>query len=47
MHTIQLNGADAVKIAEKIGGTLIMVNTTDDTALISGGDLSKLELSAE
>lgn len=44
MNTIHLNGADAEKIAELIGGTLIMVNETDDTALIAGGDLSKLEV---
>ena len=42
MKTIHLNGADAVKIAEKMGGTLIMVNESADTALISGGDSSKL-----
>ena len=42
MNTIHLNGADAEAIAKLIGGTLIMVNVTDDTAMIAGGDLSKL-----
>lgn len=45
MNTIHLNGADANKIAEIIGGTLIMVNVSDDTAMIVGGDISKLTLS--
>ncbi|MDR6794709.1 hypothetical protein J2X12_004143 [Pseudarthrobacter oxydans] len=44
MNTINLNGADADKVAELIGGTLILVNITDDTAMIAGGDLSKLEV---
>jgi hypothetical protein len=44
MNTIHLNGADADKIAELIGGTLILWNITDDTAMIAGGDLSKLEV---
>lgn len=51
MNTIQLNGADADEVANKIGGTLIMVNITDimvnitdDTAMIAGGDLTKLEV---
>lgn len=43
MHTVHLNGADAQKIADLMGGVLIMHNVTDDTALISGGDPSKLE----
>ena len=43
MNKIHLNGADPDKIAELIGGTLVLHNTTDDIALISGGDLSKLE----
>lgn len=43
MNTVHLNGADPAKIAELIGGTLIMVNTTDDTAMIAGGDVSKLQ----
>lgn len=47
MNTIKLNGADAQKIADLIGGTLIMVNVTDDTAMIAGGDASKLENSEE
>jgi hypothetical protein len=42
MNTIHLNGADADKVAKLIGGTLIIVNTSDDTAMIAGGDLSKL-----
>lgn len=44
MNTIHLNGADANKIAEVIGGTLILWNITDGTAMIAGGDLSKLEI---
>lgn len=40
MNTIKLNGADAEKVAELIGGTLIAIN--GDTAIIAGGDLSKL-----
>lgn len=44
MNTIHLNGADADAIANLIGGTVIMVNITDDTAMIAGGDLSKLEV---
>ncbi len=44
LNQVHLNGADAQKIADLIGGTLIMVNTTDDIATISGGDLSKLEI---
>lgn len=43
MHTVHLNGADAQKIADLMGGVLIMHNVTDDTALISGGDPSKLK----
>ena len=43
MNKIYLNGANAQKIADLIGGTLIMVNETDDTALIVGGDISKLK----
>lgn len=42
MNTVHLNGADAEKIAELMGGTLIMVNESDDTAMIAGGDPSKL-----
>lgn len=41
MNNIKLNGADAQKIADIIGGTLIMVN--GDTAVIAGGDLTKLD----
>ena len=44
MNTINLNGADPKKIATLIGGTLVLVNITDDTAMIAGGDLSKLEV---
>jgi hypothetical protein len=44
MNTIHLNGADAHKVAELIGGVLILWNITDDTAMIAGGDLSKLEV---
>jgi hypothetical protein len=43
MNTIHLNGSDPTKVAELIGGVLIMVNVTDDTAMIAGGDLSKLD----
>ena len=43
MNKIHLNGADPDKIAELIGGTLVLHNTTDDIALISGGDLSILK----
>ncbi|KKR56923.1 MAG: hypothetical protein UT94_C0024G0017 [Candidatus Uhrbacteria bacterium GW2011_GWF2_40_263] len=32
------------KLAELIGGVLIMVDLTNDEAMISGGDLSKLIL---
>ena len=46
MNTIHLNGADAERIAELIGGTLIMVNESDDTAMIAGGDITKLEVTA-
>lgn len=42
MHTIYLNGANPESIAKQIGGTLILVNVTDDTAMIAGGDPSKL-----
>lgn len=42
MNTIKLNGADPHKIAELIGGTLIMFDITNDEAMIAGGDLSKL-----
>ena len=42
MHKIHLNGADAEKIAEIMGGVLIMVNETDSIATISGGDPSKI-----
>lgn len=42
LHTVHLNGADAQKIADLMGGVLIMHNVTDDTATISGGDRSKL-----
>lgn len=42
MYKIYLNGADAKEVARIIGGVLIMHNVTDDIALISGGDISKL-----
>ena len=42
MHQVHLNGADPEKIAKIMGGTLIMHNTTDDIATISGGDVEKL-----
>ena len=45
MNKIHLNGADPDKIAEIIDGTLVLHNTTDDIALISGGDLTKLDSS--
>jgi hypothetical protein len=44
MNTIELKGADAHKVAKLMGGTLILWNITDDTAMIAGGDLSKLEV---
>ena len=47
MNTVKLNGASAEKIAKLIGGVLIMVNLTDDTATISGGDITLLEVSKE
>ena len=41
MHHIKLSeGQDPQKVADIIGGTLIMVN--GDVAIISGGDVSKL-----
>lgn len=46
MNTINLNGADAKKVAELIGGTLLLVKITNDTAMISGGDITKLEVEA-
>lgn len=42
MVKIKLNGADAKKIADLVGGTLIMTDVTNDEALISGGDINKL-----
>jgi hypothetical protein len=42
MQTVQLNGADPVEVAKKMGGVLIMVNLSEDTAMIAGGDISKL-----
>lgn len=42
MHHIHLNGASAEKIAELMGGTLIMVNESDGIAMIAGGDPSEL-----
>lgn len=44
MNRIKLNGADPQKVAELIGGTLIMHDITNDEALIAGGDPSKLEV---
>lgn len=44
MNTIHLNGSDPYKVAKLIGGTVILVNLTDDTVMISGGDISKLSL---
>lgn len=44
MNKVYLNGADATKVAELIGGTLIMVNESDDIATIAGGDVTKLEV---
>ena len=46
MHIVHLNGANAEKIAELIGGTLVMVNESDDTAMIAGGDPAKLRVAA-
>lgn len=42
MYRIKLNGADVEKVAQLIGGTLIMENVTDGIATIAGGDVSKL-----
>ena len=42
MNKIHLNGANPDKIAELIGGTLIMHDTTNDIASIAGGDIEKL-----
>lgn len=47
MNYIHLNGADAQAIADLIGGTLLMVNVTNDIATIAGGDTSKLNGLAE
>lgn len=47
MYTIHLNGADPEKVAQLIGGTLIMVNESDDIATIAGGDPSKLEIEGQ
>ena len=41
MNTIHLHGADAQRVADLMGGTLIMVNETDGTAMIAGGDVTK------
>ena len=43
MNTIELNGADEQKVADIIGGTLILTDITNDTALIAGGDITKLQ----
>lgn len=40
----KLNGMDAEKLAELIGGTLILHDITNDEAFITGGDNSKLQL---
>lgn len=42
MHTVHLNGANPEKIAEIMGGTLIMHDVTNDEATIAGGDVEKL-----
>lgn len=47
MNNVHLNGADAQSVADLIGGTLIMVNVSDDTAMISGGNPDKLLTSNE
>lgn len=47
MYKIYLNGARAEKVAEIIGGTLLLYNVTDDIALISGGDLTLLPAEAK
>ena len=44
MNIIKLNGANPQKVADLIGGVLIMHNASDDTATISGGDLTKLKI---
>lgn len=43
MNTINLQGRDPQEVANLIGGTLILVDITNDTAMIAGGDLAKLE----
>lgn len=51
MNTIKLTQSNdheatisqANKIAELIGGTVIMVDVTNCEAMIAGGDISKLE----
>lgn len=43
MTKIHLNGADAQKVADLIGGVLIMING-DGTAWIDGGDVTKLDI---
>lgn len=43
MQQVHLNGANADKVAELMGGTLIMVDETNDIATIAGGDVTKLE----
>lgn len=42
MHKVHLNGADAQKIADTMGGVIIMEDTTNDTATIADGDPAKL-----
>lgn len=46
MHTVTLNGADAEQVAKVMGGTLIMEDVTNGTAMIAGGDPTKLELAS-
>ena len=42
MTKIHLNGANAQKIADKIGATIIIHDITNDTILVAGGDIDKL-----
>lgn len=44
MHTVKLNGANAKKVAEAMGGVLILWDLTADEAMIAGGDPTKVEL---
>ena len=43
MQTIYLNGANAEQVAEMLGGTIIMINVTDDSVLLSGVEQTVLD----